>query len=154
MTTPAGKIFPADPEAEVALVKRRRPRLSREQRRLRLRRHGRRAYIRSVYFLPSMATLGNAVSGFAAIYVAAMVAQGTSTTKDPLGTFFLSHGFAAAAYLIFLAMVFDALDGRLARFARHTTDFGGQLDSLAAVVSFGLAPAFVALRMFHVDGPT
>ena len=44
------------------------------RRRLRLRRHGRRAYIRSVYFLPSMATLGNAVCGFAAAYVAAMPA--------------------------------------------------------------------------------
>jgi CDP-diacylglycerol--serine O-phosphatidyltransferase len=50
-------------------------------------------------------------------------------------------------------MAFDALDGRLARFARHTTDFGGQLDSLADVVSFGLAPAFLGLRLFHVDGP-
>jgi CDP-diacylglycerol--serine O-phosphatidyltransferase len=140
------------PERGVKASRRKRPRPSREQRRLRLRRHGRRAYIRSVYFLPSMATLGNAVSGFGAIYVAAMVAGG-ATPRDPWGSFFVNRGFAAAAYLIFLAMVFDALDGRLARFARHTTDFGGQLDSLADVVSFGLAPAFVALRLFHVDGP-
>jgi CDP-diacylglycerol--serine O-phosphatidyltransferase len=97
--------------------------------------------------------LGNAVSGFGAIYVAAMVAQGGPLPKDPWGIFFVTHGFSAAAYLIFLAMVFDALDGRLARFARHTTDFGGQLDSMADVVSFGLAPAFVALRVFHIDGP-
>ena len=59
--------------------------------------------------------------------------------------------FLVAAYLIFLAMVFDALDGRLARFARHTTDFGGQLDSLADVVSFGAAPAFLALQVFKRD---
>jgi CDP-diacylglycerol---serine O-phosphatidyltransferase len=135
------------------LPKRRRPRLSREQRRLRLRRRGRRAYIRSVYFLPSLATLGNAVSGFGAIYVSAMVASSENSLRDPWANFFLMHGFAAAAYLIFLAMAFDALDGRLARFARHTTDFGGQLDSLADVISFGLAPAFVALRVFRVDGP-
>jgi CDP-diacylglycerol--serine O-phosphatidyltransferase len=131
----------------------RRRRRSREQRRLRLRRHGRRAYIRSVYFLPSLATLGNAVSGFGAIYVATLVAQGGTLPKDPWGSFVVTRGFAAAAYLIFLAMVFDALDGRLARFARHTTDFGGQLDSMADVVSFGLAPAFVALRLFHLEGP-
>src|SRR5205085_152279 len=56
-------------------------------------------------------------------------------------------------YLIFAAMVFDALDGRLARFTRHTTDFGGQLDSLADVVSFGAAPAFIALQLFKVMGP-
>ena len=139
--------------ADIVLKKRRRPRRSREQRRLRLRRHGRRAYIRSVYFLPSLATLGNAVAGFAAIYVATMVSTGVTATKDPWALFFINHGFSAAAYFIFLAMVFDALDGRLARFARHTTDFGGQLDSLADVVSFGLAPAFVALRLFHEEGP-
>lgn len=142
-----------EPPLERPRKKRRRPRRSREQRRLRLRRHGRRAYIRSVYFLPSIATLGNAVCGFAAIYVAAMVAEGAALPRDPVGSFFVARGFGAAAYLIFLAMGFDALDGRLARFARHTTDFGGQLDSMADVVSFGLAPAFVALRLFHVEGP-
>lgn len=140
-------------EEGVIVMKRRRPRRSREHRRLRLRRRGRRAYIRSVYFLPSLATLGNAVSGFGAIYVSAMVASGDISQRDPWANFFMGHGFAAAAYLIFLAMGFDALDGRLARFARHTTDFGGQLDSMADVISFGLAPAFVALRVFRVDGP-
>ena len=50
----------------------------RRQRRLRLRRRGRRAYIRSVYFLPSLATLGNAVCGFAAMCVAAMVSSATA----------------------------------------------------------------------------
>ncbi len=62
---------------------------------------------------------------------------------------FASHSFSAAAYLIFLAMVFDALDGRLARFTRHTTDFGGQLDSLADAISFGAAPAFLAMQLFR-----
>jgi CDP-diacylglycerol---serine O-phosphatidyltransferase len=149
------KAIPAESSGDERgfVLKRRRPRRSREHRRLRLRRRGRRAYIRSVYFLPSLATLGNAVSGFAAIYVAAMVASNDSPTRDPWANFFLTHGFAAAAYLIFLAMVFDALDGRLARFARHTTDFGGQLDSMADAISFGVAPAFVALRLFRMEGP-
>jgi CDP-diacylglycerol--serine O-phosphatidyltransferase len=136
------------------ILKPKRPRRSREQRRLRLKRHGRRAYIRSVYFLPSLATLGNAISGFGAIYVAAMVVPGAAPLRDPLANFFATHGFCAAAYFIFLAMVFDALDGRLARFARHTTDFGGQLDSLADVISFGVAPAFVGLRLFSLTGPS
>src|SRR5438132_8596117 len=130
---------------------------NREHRRRRMRRHGRRAYIRSVYFLPSMATLGNAVCGFAAMYVAALAAaaHGTSAIlqRDPWTQWWANHGFVASAYLILVAMVFDALDGRLARFTRHTTDFGGQLDSLADVVSFGFAPAFVALLMFKVEGP-
>lgn len=123
----------------------------REHRRRRMRRHGRRAYIRSVYFLPSMATLGNAVCGFGAMYVAAFDA--TNVGRDPWAMWFHEHRFLAAAYLIFLAMVFDALDGRLARFTRHTTDFGGQLDSLADVVSFGAAPAFITLLLFKTEGP-
>lgn len=119
---------------------------TREHRRRRLRRHGRRAYIRSVYFLPSLATLGNAVCGFGAMYVATL--DPGVTGPDNWTNFFSGHSFTVAAYLIFVAMLFDALDGRLARFARHTTDFGGQLDSLADVISFGAAPAFLALQVF------
>ena len=118
----------------------------REHRRRRMRRHGRRAYIRSVYFLPSMATLGNAICGFGAAYVAAMPA---GPRADTLASFLANHHFTAAAYLIFLAMLFDVLDGRLARFARHTTDFGGQLDSMADVVSFGVAPGLLAIALFN-----
>lgn len=125
--------------------------LLREHRRRRFRRHGRRAYIRSVYFLPSMATLGNAVCGFAAMYVS--VLQPSAAGQDPLTQFFAAHPYTVAVYLIFLAMVFDALDGRLARFTRHTTDFGGQLDSLADAVSFGIAPAFIALQLFRTTVP-
>lgn len=120
----------------------------RDHRRRRFRRRGRRAYIRSVYFLPSMATLGNAVCGFAAMYVSTL-----APSKDPLTNFFYNYHFLAAAYLIFGAMICDALDGRLARLARHTTDFGGQLDSLADAISFGAAPAFIALQLFRADGP-
>jgi len=102
-----------------------------------------------------MATLGNAVCGFAAMYVAALAAMGAAaiTSHDQWTQWWARHGFIAAAYLIFIAMIFDALDGRLARFARHTTDFGGQLDSLADVVSFGAAPAFVAMQLFKVEVP-
>jgi CDP-diacylglycerol--serine O-phosphatidyltransferase len=124
----------------------------REHRRRRMRRHGRRAYIRSVYFLPSLATLGNAVCGFGAMYVASL-ADTTITPHDPWTRWWANHAFAYAAYLIFVSMIFDALDGRLARFTRHTTDFGGQLDSLADVVSFGAAPAYIALQLFHFELP-
>jgi CDP-diacylglycerol--serine O-phosphatidyltransferase len=127
---------------------------TREHRRRRLRRHGRRAYVRSVYFLPSLATLGNAVCGFAAIWVAGLDAGAVG--HDRIALFLYRYRFFAAAYLIFAAMLFDALDGRLARFTRHTTDFGGQLDSLADVISFGVAPAFLALSVFkhyHINFP-
>jgi CDP-diacylglycerol--serine O-phosphatidyltransferase len=125
---------------------------SREHRRLRRRRHRRRAYIRSVYFLPSMATLGNAICGFAAMYVTTLQNDTPlAAGPDPIAQAFSHHRFLVAAYLIFAAMIFDALDGRLARFTRHTTDFGGQLDSLADVVSFGCAPAFLALQLFKTE---
>ena len=101
--------------------------------------------------MPSLATLGNAICGFGAMYVAAFDA--VNVGDDPWARALLAHKFLAAAYLIILAMVFDALDGRLARFARHTTDFGGQLDSLADAVSFGAAPATIALLLFKAEGP-
>lgn len=50
-------------------------------------------------------------------------------------------------WLIFLAMVFDALDGYVARLSRTTSDFGAQLDSLCDLVTFGVAPAFLLVKM-------
>jgi CDP-diacylglycerol--serine O-phosphatidyltransferase len=126
----------------------------RAHRRRRFRRRGRRAYIRSVYFLPSMATLGNAICGFGSMYIAGLGVgpDGLTAIADPWTRNFAAHSFTWAAYLIFFAMIFDALDGRLARLTRHTTDFGGQLDSLADVISFGAAPAFLALQVFKGAG--
>ncbi|HWB54164.1 MAG TPA: CDP-diacylglycerol--serine O-phosphatidyltransferase [Tepidisphaeraceae bacterium] len=124
----------------------------RRDRRLRRRRRRKRVYLRSVYSLPSLATLGNAICGFGAIYVAAM--PFANIHRFPGASYFDSDPFLISAYLIFFAMLFDALDGRLARFTRHTTDFGGQLDSLADAISFGVAPAFLALELFKGDGPT
>jgi CDP-diacylglycerol--serine O-phosphatidyltransferase len=49
--------------------------------------------------------------------------------------------------MILAAMVFDMLDGRVARMARWTSDFGAQLDSLCDVISFGVAPAFLLLKL-------
>src|SRR5688500_16665050 len=142
-------MLPEDPfEASVLSERRTRSRhATREHRRRRMRRHGRRAYIRSVYFLPTMATLGNAVCGFGAMYVATL--NPDAATPDVVTNWFAEHRFVVAAYLIFLAMIFDALDGRLARFTRHTTDFGGQLDSLSDVISFGVAPPLLAMLLFR-----
>ncbi len=89
--------------------------------------------------LPSLVTLGNAVSGLVAVAL---------LMKD-------EPAYAMAGYVIFLGMVFDALDGRVARFARATSDFGGQLDSLSDAVTFGAAPALLGHRLFMsvVDNP-
>ncbi len=119
-----------------------------EHKRRRRKRRTRRAYIRSIHLLPSMATLGNAICGFAAIYITGL----SYDAPDPWTQALLRAAtpFEWAAYLVFIAMIFDALDGRLARFTRHTTDFGGQLDSMADVVSFGIAPAILMLQYAKV----
>ena len=85
--------------------------------------------------LPTMLTLGNAVCGFGAITVAAKWSIGDSTVS-----LFIS------ACLIYLAMVFDALDGSAARLTNQTSEFGAQLDSLCDAISFGAAPAFLMLQ--------
>ncbi len=96
----------------------------------------RRRMLRSIALLPSLCTIGNALAGFGAIHFA---------TKDALGKA-SQHNLSIAAWMILIAMVFDMLDGRLARMARKTSDFGAQLDSLCDVVSFGVAPAVIMLR--------
>jgi len=100
--------------------------------------------LRQIAVLPSLVTLLNAICGFAAIHFAArgMNEPNRLWLHKPELTF-----FAAAAWMIFLAMIADALDGRLARMSRSTSSFGGQLDSLSDMVSFGLAPAFLMLRV-------
>jgi CDP-diacylglycerol--serine O-phosphatidyltransferase len=90
-----------------------------------------------VAIIPSLFTLGNAVCGFGCITYAAKVGPETETPND------LYFG----ALLIFAAMVFDALDGPVARLAKQTSAFGANLDSLADAISFGVAPAFLMLNM-------
>lgn len=51
--------------------------------------------------------------------------------------------FEKAAWLIILSTIFDALDGRVARMTKTTSKFGGEFDSLADVIAFGVAPAFL-----------
>lgn len=96
--------------------------------------------LQSTAVLPSFVTLLNGLAGMGAIHFA---------TKEALGTLspLHMHNLMIAAWLIFLAMIFDMLDGRLARMTRRTSDFGAQLDSLCDVISFGVAPAVLMVRM-------
>ena len=98
----------------------------------------------NIAVLPALVTLGNAVSGFAAICLLLKAPPFVLQDGIPVGNL---DPYVIAGYLIFLAMVFDALDGRIARFARATSDFGGQLDSLCDAMSFGAAPALLAYRL-------
>lgn len=97
----------------------------------RLLRNVHRSRLRTIALLPSMITLANGICGFAAI---GLVAKG-------------SQYYALAGYMIFFAMIADALDGRVARMSNTTSSFGGQLDSLCDAISFGVAPAFLMLNL-------
>ncbi len=82
---------------------------------------------RGVFVLPSLFTVGNIFCGYYAI----------------LATM---HGnFGTAAHAIGIAIILDVLDGRIARLTNSSTGFGLQLDSLADVISFGIAPSLLAL---------
>ena len=80
---------------------------------------------RGVYLLPNAFTTANLFGGFYAIVMA------------------MNEQFAAAAIAIFVAMLLDSLDGRVARLTNTQSAFGEQYDSLADVISFGAAPALV-----------
>ncbi len=97
---------------------------------------------RLIAVLPTMLTLANGACGFGAITFAAKLGP---TEVLGLGPPDFSDSFKAAA-LIFLAMVFDMLDGSVARLMKQTSELGAQLDSLCDAVSFGVAPAFLMLQ--------
>ncbi|MDD3470025.1 MAG: CDP-diacylglycerol--serine O-phosphatidyltransferase [Thermoguttaceae bacterium] len=100
-----------------------------------------------VGILPTLFTLGNIVCGFFAIVIASRVGRPLSTDV-PLDQLLADfRNVQMAGWLIFAAMVFDALDGHIARLTKSTTDFGAQLDSLCDVVSFGVAPGFLLVKM-------
>jgi CDP-diacylglycerol---serine O-phosphatidyltransferase len=91
---------------------------------------------RGIFLLPSMFTVGNLLCGYyACVAAATSLGFGNAGAGDP---------FDRAAKAIGLAMVFDALDGRVARLTGTNTEFGVQFDSLADVVTFGIAPGLLA----------
>ena len=97
---------------------------------------------RAFAVLPTLLTLGNALCGFAAITYAARLGIEDVQAGD-------SH-LLYASMCIFGGMLFDALDGRAARWANQSSEFGAQLDSLCDVVTFGVAPAFL-MRQFSLQ---
>jgi CDP-diacylglycerol---serine O-phosphatidyltransferase len=64
----------------------------------------------------------------------------------------LQHQFILCAYLIFAAMIFDSLDGRVARLTHTSSPFGAELDSLSDMVNFGVAPAIIMYNwnLYHL----
>ena len=98
---------------------------------------------RGMYILPSLFTAGSIAAGF---YAIVQSLQGSPT--EP-------HHFDHAALVIGLAIPFDGLDGRIARMTNTASDFGKELDSLADVITFGVAPSVLAYSWgFRMLPPT
>lgn len=96
--------------------------------------------MKKIAVIPTLLTLGNAVCGFASIVFASKIGRpDTDMAMDTL--------FALSGWLIVLAMVFDVLDGYVARLSKTASNFGLQLDSLCDAISFGVAPAFLLMRL-------
>ncbi|KUM52317.1 MULTISPECIES: CDP-diacylglycerol--serine O-phosphatidyltransferase [Rheinheimera] len=81
---------------------------------------------KGIYLLPNLLTTAGLFSGFFAIVSS------------------MNGRFEAAAVAIFIAMIFDGLDGRVARLTNTQSEFGAQYDSMSDMLSFGIAPALVA----------
>jgi len=103
--------------------------------------------VKSIATLPNLLTLANAACGLLAISKAI---DALSYVGDG-GVFYERMKFAC--FLVFLAMIFDGLDGMVARLTKTTSDFGAQLDSFADAVTFGVAPAILAKALIQHEGP-
>ncbi|MFK7161823.1 CDP-diacylglycerol--serine O-phosphatidyltransferase [Marinospirillum sp. MEB164] len=95
--------------------------------------NGRKVKHKGIYLLPNLFTTGALFSGFYSIIAG------------------MNGDFSAAAIAIFVAMILDGLDGRVARLTGTESAFGEQYDSLADMVSFGVAPALVAFTWMLQD---
>jgi CDP-diacylglycerol---serine O-phosphatidyltransferase len=103
---------------------------------------GRRRMSKGMYILPSLFTTGNMAAGFYAILEV--------VHASALNSWHLDN----AAKAIGFAVLFDGLDGRVARMTGTSSDFGKELDSLADVITFGVAPAMLAWTWgFHLMPP-
>ena len=100
----------------------------------------RRGLRKGLYLIPSMFTAANIGMGFFSVMSSLRAFQLLAGPSPELAT---PH-FDNAAIAIGFAVLFDILDGRLARMTKTTTEIGIQLDSIADVVTFGLAPAVLA----------
>jgi CDP-diacylglycerol--serine O-phosphatidyltransferase len=124
--------------------------------------------IRPIAVLPTLFTLGNLICGFFALVVLSRIEKPgvmqfetaprielkldspkelTESAKELIGSDDPTHNLMLCGALILLAMLFDAIDGQVARITREVSDFGAQLDSLCDLVSFGLAPAILLVKM-------
>src|SRR5215212_4382788 len=101
-----------------------------------------------IYLLPNLMTAGNLFCGFTATLKILEGALLQASNPDAA-----SDLFHTAIWCILGAFVFDFLDGRLARLGGHESAFGREFDSLADIVSFGVAPALMVYRIVLQEFP-
>jgi CDP-diacylglycerol--serine O-phosphatidyltransferase len=95
-----------------------------------------------IYFLPNLMTAGNLFCGFVAL---------TKIVEADIGAPNFTSVIRYALFFILLACIFDLLDGRVARMGGSESPFGREFDSLADLISFGVAPAFLVHRIVLRD---
>lgn len=95
-----------------------------------------------IYFLPNLMTAGNLFCGFVAM---TKIVEANPASPD------FNHNIKTALFYILLACIFDILDGRVARWGGKDSPFGREFDSLADLISFGAAPAFLVHRIVLKD---
>ena len=104
--------------------------------------------MREIIALPNLLTLANAFCGLLAL------SKGIDALAlDDASPALYYAKMEAAAWLIFLGMVFDMLDGKVARWTGGSSEFGAQLDSFADALTFGCAPALLAKMLIEHEGP-
>jgi CDP-diacylglycerol--serine O-phosphatidyltransferase len=107
-----------------------------------------------IYLLPNLMTAGNLFCGFAA---SLKIVENATVYALPGGTPAVmaadTHQIHYAIWLILASCIFDLLDGRLARLGGHESPFGREFDSLADIVSFGVAPALMVYKIVLFQFP-
>ncbi len=104
-----------------------------------------------IYFLPNLMTAGNLLCGFLALTFIVQVVPDPTGSEGPVFSATDIEKIKNALWLILGAFVFDGLDGRIARLVGKESPFGLQFDSLADIISFGAAPAFLMQRVILHD---
>lgn len=99
-----------------------------------------------VYLLPNLMTAGNLLCGFMAVL---QIFEGTILHK--IGSDDWVNYYERSLFYILGAFIFDMLDGRVARLGGQESPFGREFDSLADIVSFGVAPALLLFKIVLID---
>lgn len=113
-----------------------------------------------IYFLPNLMTAGNLACGFFAVLtifngiLQATTGDGVTLIKGHYDFSIAQPYYEKAILLIFASCIFDLLDGRLARLGGKESPFGREFDSLADVISFGMAPSLLMAKavLFPLEG--